>query len=247
MFLSNTFWWMVIELRLNGHRNQKQMGRNNHLQTLFYNQFYILSNCNWFRWMVIENMSNWSKQSPPNTILQSFLYSVKLQLISMNGHRIQWKCHRIQWNCHRIQWNGHWIQINGHRNQSKLVKTITSKHYFTLTPIFCHIGKVFSKIQSPPNTISHSFLYSLKLKMGSSKPNHLQTLYHTLQNTSSQAKPRVWESVREKKGRPSFENSMNGHFSACGIRRKSLGLVVDCPRLNGLSRGLSGRVGISRL
>ena len=34
--------------------------------------------------------------------------------------------------------------------------------------------------------------------------NHLQTLYHTLQNTSSQVKLRVWESVRVKKGRSSF-------------------------------------------
>ena len=136
-----------------------------------------------FRWMVIEYRAIWSKQSPPNTILQSFLYSAKLQLISM-------KCHRIQWNCHRIQWNCHRIRMYGHRNQSKLVETITSKHYFTLTPIFCHIGKVFIKTQSPPNTISHS-------------PKHF--------------KPSQAKSVREKKGWPSFENSMNGHFSARGI------------------------------
>ena len=79
--------------------------------------------------------------------------------------------------------------------RNKLVKTITSKHYFTLTPKFCDIGKVFSKIQSPPNTISHSFLYFVKLKMGSSKSNHHQTLH---QKTSSQTKPRVLE--RKKDG-----------------------------------------------
>ena len=141
------FRWIVIEIRrklvklqlilMNGHQNHEQIGQNNQLQTLFHTHSNILSNCNWFRWMVIEIRNN-------------------------------------------------------------LVETITSKHYFTLTPIYCHIGKVFRKI------------------------HHLQTLFHTLQNTSSQAKLRVWESEREKKGRPSFENSMNGHFSACGIRREFL-------------------------
>ena len=33
--------------------------------------------------------ANWLKQSPPNTILHSFLYSVKLQVILMNGHQNQ--------------------------------------------------------------------------------------------------------------------------------------------------------------
>ena len=55
--------------------------------------------------------------------------------------------------------------------------------------------------------------------MASTKSNHLQTLFDTLQKTSSQTKPRVCESVREKKGWASLKNSKNGHFSACGIRR----------------------------
>ena len=56
MFLSicNSFWWMVIKIwcklvklqliLMNGHGNQKQIGQNNHLQTLFHTHCYILSN-----------------------------------------------------------------------------------------------------------------------------------------------------------------------------------------------------------
>ena len=97
---------MVIEIRsklvklqlisMNDHRNKKQIGRNNHLQTLFHTHFYILSN---------------------------------------------WK---------RFQQN-----------------PITSKHYMTIS-----------------------------------------------KKTSSQTKPRVWERIREKKGRASLKNSMNGFFDA---------------------------------
>ena len=93
------FRWMVIKIgsklvellliSMNGHQNQKQIGQNNHFQTLFYNHFYILSNCNWFRWnviefsgiviefsgIVIEYRAIWSKQSPPNTIITSKHYN----------------------------------------------------------------------------------------------------------------------------------------------------------------------------
>ena len=96
---------------MNCHRNQQQIGQNNHLQTLFKNHFFFLSNCKWFRWIVIKI-------------------------------------------------------------RSKLVKTITSKHYLTLIPMFCIIEK--------------------------SKSNHLQALYHTLQAKPSQKCKRVWE--RKKDG-----------------------------------------------
>ena len=82
-------------IQMNGHWNQKQIGQNNHLHTLFYNHFYILSNCNWFWWnviefsgiviefsgiviefsgIVIEYRAIWSKQSPPNTTITSKHY-----------------------------------------------------------------------------------------------------------------------------------------------------------------------------
>ena len=51
-------------------------------------------------------------------------------------------------------------------------------YFFTLIPVFCQIENGFIKIQSPPNT---------------------------LQKTSSQTKPRVWESVRENKGPASLK------------------------------------------
>ena len=133
------------QIHMNGHQNQKQFGRNNHLQTLFYNQFYILSNCNWFWWMVIKNVSNRSKQSPPNTILQSFLYSV---------------------SCNWF-W---WMVI---KNSIKLVQTITSKHYLTRIPIFYQLEKC-------------SWIF-----------NHLQTLYHTLQDKPSQECKRMWERKKD--------------------------------------------------
>ena len=175
---------------MNGHRNQKQIGWNNHLQTLFCTHFYILSittdfnewslnsdqwSSNSDEWSLnsdewsSKSETNWSKQSPPT------LFHYHSNILS---------------NCNWFRW----MVI---KNISKLVETITSKHNFTLTPIFCRIGKVFSKIQSPPNTISHSFLYSVKLKMGSSKSNHLQTLYDTLQKTSSQTKPRRWQGKKD--------------------------------------------------
>ena len=93
--------------------------------------------------------------------------------------------------------NWFWQMVIDIRN--KLVKAISSKHYFILTPIICHIGKMFSKIQPPPITIWHSFLCTVKLKKCSAKSNHLLILYHTLQKTSSQTKPRVWECVCKRK------------------------------------------------
>ena len=87
--------WNYHRIQLNGHRIQRNWKQIGQIVTDFD------------EWSS-KTEAYWSKQSPPNTILQSFLYSVKLQLISM-------KCHRIQWNCHRIQ--------------SNLVETITSKHY----------------------------------------------------------------------------------------------------------------------
>ena len=110
---------------MNGHQNMKQMGRNNHLQTLFHTHSNILINCNWFWWMVIKIWSKW-------------------------------------------------------------VETITSKHYFTLIPIFCIIEKGFIKIQSPPNTISHS-------------PKNL--------------KPNQAKSVREKKEWAIIKKLMNIFFN----------------------------------
>ena len=89
------------------------IGRNNRLQTLFQTHSNILSNCNWFRWMVVESII-------------------------------------------------------------KLVETITSKHYFKLIPILCQIVTGFDEWsskalanwlkQSPPNIISNSFLYYVKLE-----------------------------------------------------------------------------------
>jgi len=149
---------------LNCNWNQKQISQNNHLQTLFQNHSYILSNCNLFPWPFIEI-------------------------------------------------------------RSKLVKAFTSKHYFTLIPIFYWIGDMYVKIQS------HSFLYSVNLEIFTSKSNHthsytLSTWRNVLQNSITSkhsltlSKPNlrsVWESVREKKGRASFQNSMNGHFSGSGL------------------------------
>ena len=43
---------------------------------------------------------------------------------------------------------------------------------------------------------THSYILSYR-KKGSAKSNHLQILYHTLQKTSSQAKPRVLERIKD--------------------------------------------------
>ena len=75
--------------------------------------------------------------------------------------------------------------MNGHQKHSKLVKTITSKHYFTLTPIFCRKGKW---VHQNPITSKH---------------------YVTL---SKNFKPNQAESVRDKKGWVSFQNLMSGFF-----------------------------------
>ena len=50
--------------QMNSHQNQKQIGR-----------------------IVTDFDDNWSKQSPPNTISNSFKYYVKLQLVLMNAHQ----------------------------------------------------------------------------------------------------------------------------------------------------------------
>ena len=66
---------------MNGHQNMKQMGRNNHLQTLFHTHSYILYN----RKRVIKILS------PPNTLQktlsQEFEWVRESKLKnSMNGH-----------------------------------------------------------------------------------------------------------------------------------------------------------------
>ena len=76
-----------------------------------------------------KSEANWLKQSPPNTILHSFLYSVKLQVISMKCHQNQ---KHIGRNNHlQTLFNNHCYIIstwnNGHQN------AITSKHYMTLS------------------------------------------------------------------------------------------------------------------
>ena len=81
------------------------------------------------------------------------------------------------------------ISMNGHQNQKQLVKTITSKHYFKLIPIFCQIVSGFDewslKLESnwskhlPPNTIWHSFLCYIIFPKCSAKSNNLKTLFHT--------------------------------------------------------------------
>ena len=61
------------QIQMNGHQNQEQIGR---IAT------------NFGKWSS-KSETNCSKQSPPNTISHSFLSSVKLQLILMNGHQNQ--------------------------------------------------------------------------------------------------------------------------------------------------------------
>ena len=144
----------------------------------------------------------------------------------MNGHQIQMNCHWIQINGHRIEWT-RWMVI---KIRNKLVETITSKHYFTLTPIYCHIGKVFRKIHHL-QTLFHTLSYILSnwkwVHQNPITSKHYITLSKKLQAKPSQAK-----SVREKKGRASFENSMNGHFSARGIRPKETAVVRIEPRVS---------------
>ena len=118
----------------------------------------FLSNSNWFRWMVIE---------------------FRRMVITFRWMVIEFR----------------WLVIE---IRSKLAETITSKHYFTLISIFCQITSDFDEVsskseahwskQSPPNTILHSFLYSVKLQVISMKcqrnqkqigrNNHLQTLFN---------------------------------------------------------------------
>ena len=90
-----------------------------------------------FRWMVIKfrddwsskSEANWLKQSPPNTILHSFLYSVKLQMISMKCHRNQ---KHIGRNNHlQTLFNNHCYIMSTWNNVHQ--NAITSKHYMTLS------------------------------------------------------------------------------------------------------------------
>ena len=138
----------------------------------------------------------------------------------------EWSLNSDEWSSKsEANWsNCNWCQRMVIKIRNKLVKTITSKHYFTLIPIFYQIATNFDEWsskketnglkQSPPNTISHSFLYSVKLKRFHQNAVTIQTLYHNLQKTSSQTEPRVWERVRDKKGRASLKNSMNGFSDA---------------------------------
>ena len=118
--------------------------------------------------------------------------------------------------------NCNWFQWMVIKIRSKLVETITSKHYFIIISIFCQSATDFDEWssktvanwwnQSPPNTIRHSLLYFVKLEKCSEMSNHLQTLYHTLQKPQgkpSQGCKRVWE--RKKNGQAS-----SSHFSGSG-------------------------------
>ena len=133
--------WNCHRIQWNCHRNWKQIGQ-------------IVTD---FDEWSSKTEANWSKQSPPNTILQSFLYSVKLQLISMNGHR----------NQKQIGRNNH-------------LQTLFHTHSYVLS-----FRKKGSAKSNHLQTLYYTHSYVL------SNPNHLQTLNYTLQNTSSQAKPRV--------------------------------------------------------
>ena len=84
-------------IQMNGHRNKKQIGQ---IATDFD------------EWSS-KSEANWLKQSPPNGLLHSFLYSVKLRVILMNSHQNQRHIgqtisskhfkhsllYHFQWNC----------------------------------------------------------------------------------------------------------------------------------------------------
>ena len=135
------------QIQMNGHQNKKQIGQNNHLQALFSNHFYNRSNCKWFRWIVIEISSKLVETITSKHYLE-IIFFVKLQVISMNCHRNQ---KQIGQNNHlQTLFNNHfyiilyyfiWFWRMVIKIICKLVKTITSKHYFTLTPILCQLGK----------------------------------------------------------------------------------------------------------
>ena len=130
------------------------------------------------RWMVIKISSKLGKLELISTnghetrlmVIKIRSKLVKLQLISMtigqdNHLQTLFQTHsNILINCNWFWWMV--IKI-----WSKWVETITSKHYFTLIPIFWEIVTGFDEWsskyeanglkQSPPNTISQSFLYSV--------------------------------------------------------------------------------------
>ena len=89
-----------------------------------------------FRWKVIEIRSKLDE----------------LQLILTNGHRHQKQIG--QSNLLQTLFYSHSYNLSYRKNVQQ--NPTTSNHYLTLIPMFCQIEKGLSKIQSPPNTISHS-------------------------------------------------------------------------------------------
>ena len=102
--------------------------------------------------------------------------------------------------------------------RSKLVETISSKHYITLIYTDCCCTRNFF----PSNwfTIIKNFRWNVSMSSNCSKKSPPNTKSHSPKNF----KPnlwRVWERVRKKTGQASFQNSMNGHFSGIGMLRFS--------------------------
>jgi len=164
----------------------------------------FLSNCNWFRLMVIKfsgiviefsvmviefsGMVIEIRSKLVETITSKHYFtiiyiSVKLQLISVSGHRIQWKCHRIQWN--------------GHRNQKQIGRNNHLQTLFYNHFCFCQIA-----------TDGH---WNQK-QIGQN--NHLQTLFDTLQAKPSQGCKRVWE---RKKDGLALSSHFSGNGQLCGL------------------------------
>ena len=74
-----------------------------------------------------------------------------LQVILMNGH---WNQKQIGWTNHlQTLFNIHCYIMSTWKNVHQ--NAITYKNFFTLIPKLCQIEKGFTKILSPPNTISH--------------------------------------------------------------------------------------------
>ena len=120
-------------------------------------------NWNWFPWMVIKIrgmvIKIGSKLVELQLILMAMGQNIYLQILFQTHSNILSICD--------------WFWGMVIKTSSKLVETITSKHYLTLIPISCHLKKCWSK------------------------SNHFQTLYYSLQKTSSQTKPRVWERKKD--------------------------------------------------
>ena len=99
-------------------------------------------------------------------------------------------------NGHQNQMEGHQNQMNCHQNQKQIGQ---NNH------LHSYILSYWKNVQQNPITSKHYFSHS---------------------KNSSQTKPRVWKSVREKKGQASLKSSMNGHISGSGILRASFLLSV---------------------